>query len=181
VLRLVAEGRAEVLLAGDIDEMGLAYLLSGQAPVEAERLIFPHHGGHVRPGATAAVNEAFARALFMAVRPQTVVFSIGRGLHATPRAEIIAEACAVIGDGVRIACTQLSKRCRAGVESQAAAFAHLLPIFASGAEKRLCCAGTLRLLLGEDLGPDAVAHETFKADEAPSALCRGSIGQAGQV
>jgi beta-lactamase superfamily II metal-dependent hydrolase len=178
VLRLVVGGRPEVLLTGDIDEMGLAYLVGGLSDVNAERLVFPHHGGHVRPGATEAVNRAFASALFAAVRPRTVVFSLGRGVHGTPRPEIVAEARNIVGDGVRIACTQLSKRCRAGAEPPASAFTHLLPLSAAGAEKRLCCAGTLRLVLGEDLGPDAQEHEMFKSEEAPTALCRPDVAIA---
>ena len=172
VVRLVVDERPEALLAGDIDEMGLDYLLAGSAAIDAPRLVFPHHGGNVRPGATPRMNAAFASALLAAVRPHTVVFSTGRGVHGTPRPEIVAVVRAIGDSAIRVACTQLSLHCRAAPEPAADAFGHLLPVFSAGARRRLCCSGTLRLTVGEELRPDLEAHEAFKSGHAPSALCR---------
>jgi competence protein ComEC len=61
----------------------------------ADILVFPHHGGHVsaagNPGARQVENAAFTGDLLNRAGPKMVVFSIGRGVHATPRPEIIQQ------------------------------------------------------------------------------------------
>jgi competence protein ComEC len=133
-------------------------------------LVFPHHGGNVRSNASVEDNAAFTRRLCEAVQPGTVMFSLGRGRHQTPRPEII-RAVRDSGAGVRIACTQLSEAC-AEERPPADAFGHLAPLAARGHDYNQCCAGTLRIPLHGGIEPDADAHEAFKAEYAPTALCR---------
>jgi beta-lactamase superfamily II metal-dependent hydrolase len=173
VLRLVVDGEPQVLLASDIDEMGLAYAADRQADLTAPHLIFPHHGGNVGEKATADDNEAFARRLVAQVRPHTVVFSTGRGSHATPRPEIMRATRSSTEAEPRILCTQLSKHCRPNAEPPQSAFGHLLPVYSAGAHTQRCCAGTLRFTVRNGpLIPSSDAHETFKTEHSPSALCR---------
>jgi beta-lactamase superfamily II metal-dependent hydrolase len=168
-LRVVVDGQPHVLLAADIDEVGLANLLDGR-DLRAPVLIFPHHGGNVGSGASPERNVGLAAALCQAVQPTTVLFSTGRGRHGTPRPEIIA-AVRGSGAGVRVACTQLSTRCAVDLPPDEA-FAHLTALPARGRESLMCCAGTMRIPLIADLEPSAEAHQAFVAAHAPTALCQ---------
>jgi beta-lactamase superfamily II metal-dependent hydrolase len=170
VIRIVAADGPVALLPGDVDDVGLSYLVEDSREISATILVFPHHGGNVKEGATVAENEAFADQVMKLVAPQTVVFSTGRGRHGTPRAEIVAAARATIPD-VRVACTQLSANCREG-DLPTVAPPHLLPLHARGRGGNSCCAGTLRVDLNGDLTPSGASYEAFKGQEAPSALCQ---------
>lgn len=170
VVRVTVDGEPRVLLPGDLDEMGLDYLLANRSPA-AKELVFPHHGGNVRPGATVATNEAYAQSLLEAVGPESVLFSLGRGRHGTPRPEIIQQVRATVGEHAHIACTQLSERCRTGTVPPADSFGHLLPQFAAGRAQQRCCGGTMRIALRGQLAPAAAAHLAFKMAEAPTRLC----------
>jgi competence protein ComEC len=171
-VRVLADDQPQVLLAGDIDAVGLDNMLDGQ-DLRSPILAFPHHGGNVGVRASPQDNEAFARRLFEAVQPHTVIFSLGRGRHRTPRPEII-RAVRESDANVRISCTQLSEACAEALPP-AEAFTHLNDLAARGHHYRTCCAGTMRILLDGSLGsldPGAAAHEAFKVQHAETALCR---------
>jgi beta-lactamase superfamily II metal-dependent hydrolase len=170
-VRVLVCGEPQVLLAADIDAVGLESMLDGQ-DLRTPILVFPHHGGNVRANASADDNAAFARALCEAVQPTTVIFSLGRGRHRTPRPEII-RAVRESGANVRIACTQLAEAC-AEERPPDEAFRHLTPFAARGRDYRNCCAGTMRIPLGAGVEPDVGAHEAFKVEHAPTALCRSA-------
>lgn len=106
VVRLARDGQALVLLAGDIDDVGFEALLHDHSAPRAPVLVYPHHGG--RSGATSEID--FASKLCRAIVPSSVIFSIGRGKHDTPRPEIVETVRREL-PGVRIACTQLSEHC----------------------------------------------------------------------
>jgi beta-lactamase superfamily II metal-dependent hydrolase len=170
VVRVLTPGGPVALLPGDVDDVGLSYLVEDSREISANILVFPHHGGNVKEGATAAENKAFADQVVQLVSPQTVIFSTGRGRHGTPRPEIVGAVRATAPD-VRIACTQLSANCRAGTLPSSPS-PHLLPLHARGRGGNSCCAGTLRVDLFGDLSPAGTPYEAFKGQAAPNALCR---------
>lgn len=166
VVRLSKEGHAFALLPGDLDQVGLANMMESAVSPAASLLVFPHHGG--KPG--TADMGTFTRDICDAVSPRTVVFSIGRGKHATPRPEIVS----TIRDrlpGVRIACTQLSMHCAEGLPTSAPT--HLNRAFARGRERHQCCAGTLIIDLDNvhSIRPADTDHVAFIRNAAPTALC----------
>jgi competence protein ComEC len=172
VVRIVHADSPRALLASDIDDIALADLERRAAGLAAELLVFPHHGGHV----ANADNAQFAERLCKAVGATTVVFSIGRGKHRTPRPEIIGAVEAALPNP-HIACTQLSARCAAvnpNIER-----AHRLDAPALGSEKNTTCFGTLiqELATGR-ISPDRDGHAAFVQANAPSHLCLGGAASA---
>lgn len=169
VVRVVAHGVPEVLLPGDLDAIGLEHLLSENLNPRARVLVFPHHGG--RPGKADA--EDFAAKLCAAVQADLVIFSIGRGKHATPHPDVIRGVLRA-RPRVHIACTQLSERCAASLPS--ASPTHLNENPARGRAGNTCCAGTIEVTLGGAVlsyTPGRTEHRIFVEHEAPSALCMG--------
>lgn len=167
VVRVWSGDSPRILVAGDIDQVGLDDLLENNSDVRADVLVFPHHGG--RPG--RASPAAFAESIATAVEAKLVVFSIGRGRYGTPRPEIIAAVLRVT-DRAHIACTQLSTHCATELPTTAPG---LHTAFSRGAASRACCSGTLEVLLEPDeftYLPTSVAHLEFIRQNAPSALCR---------
>lgn len=174
VLRLAVNGEGLVVLAGDIDEVGFADLErclgESEAEFDAQILVYPHHGGR-----SYAEDEAkFAERICRLFQPTTVVFSIQRGLHKTPRPEIVEAIRNAVPD-VRIACTQLSQHCAAAPPESD--YAHLLPIFAAGRTKKSCCAGTMIVDIDgpPELQPGHPAHDVFISLLGGGALCRKGI------
>ena len=166
VVRVWTDDSARLLIAGDIDQVGLESLIEGSADIKARVLVFPHHGGLPRMSDPAA----FAKSLARAVGAQLVIFSIGRGKYGTPHPEVVA---AVLGStvGVHIACTQLSTHCATDIP---AVDSGLHTVMAKGAAERACCAGTLEVSLENDsaYAPTRKAHLEFIDQNAPAALCR---------
>jgi beta-lactamase superfamily II metal-dependent hydrolase len=169
VVRIVAHGVPEVLLPGDLDAVGLEHLFADYPEPRARVLVFPHHGG--RPG--KADTEDFAARLCTAVQAEVVIFSIGRGKHATPQPDIIRGVLRA-RPGVHIACTQLSERCAANLPS--APPTHLNERPARGRAGNACCAGSIEVTLGGQglsYTPVRSGHRIFVEREAPTALCMG--------
>ena len=166
VIRLMADNTPQILLCGDIDDTGLTEMLKDFPNPIAATLVFPHHGGH------ADVHDmaAFANRLCEAVKPSTVIFSIGRGLHATPIPEVVAAVRRYAGSP-RIVCTQLSERCAAN--SADADPTHLLAVHSAGKEFGRCCSGTIRVGMRDgEIEPSRACHVAFIDAFAPTALCR---------
>ena len=167
VVRVGTHDSSRILLAGDIDQIGLDYLMGNNASIEADILVFPHHGG--RPGRSDAVS--FAQTLIQAVGAQLVVFSIGRrGRYSMPLPEIVNTVYSH-GMDVHIACTQLSKHCSGELSARDD---HLHNVFAQGAARHECCAGTLEISLEgwKTYFPTRAAHIDFITQHVPSALCQ---------
>lgn len=167
VIRVWSEGVPRVLIAGDIDQVGLESLSSNTPDLRADVLIFPHHGG--RPGRSDP--DAFAEALMKAVEAKLVVFSIGRGRYRTPRPEIVAAVLRASND-VHIACTQLSEHCAADLPKDPPS---LHSAFSRGTATNACCAGSIEVPLEpgkSDYFPSRSAHLEFIRTNAPTALCR---------
>ena len=176
VVRVVVDGRPEVLLPGDLDATGLDSLLAYYPDPQARALVFPHHGG--RPGGIDPAT--FTARLCEAVRAELVIFSIGRGRHGTPHPDVIAGVLQAT-PGAHIACTQLSERCAASLPLHSPP--HLSPSPASGRLANACCAGSLQLTLGAPalaLAPSRSEHRAFIDSSAPTALCkRGALRSTG--
>ena len=170
VARISYQSIPRLLLAGDIDAVGLENLLEAFPSPRSDVLVFPHHGG--RPSRADPAN--FANSLSSAVQPNLIVFSIGRGRYQTPRPEIVASIRSVLPN-VTIACTQLSTNCAGSVPTTSPT--HLASIAARGRIGRSCCAGSIRLILEPKTIrhiPPLQGHQDFITANAPSALCRQS-------
>jgi beta-lactamase superfamily II metal-dependent hydrolase len=168
VLRIDADdGAGSILLAADMDEVGLAEAIDAETSLEADILVFPHHGG--LPG--AANTQEFTGKLLQAVRPNTVVFSNGRGRHDNPRPEIVD---AVRNRGCGVACTQLSERCHS---QPVDARDYLEPLRASGRKEGFSCAGSMTLELqpdGHRPAERAARHQLFISERVTSPMCRNA-------
>jgi beta-lactamase superfamily II metal-dependent hydrolase len=177
VCRVSVDGQPLALLPGDLDETGLAHLLD-QTPtpdLRAPFVIFPHHGGHVARASNSDSNALFAERFTKLVSPDTVIFSIGRGQHGTPRLEIVNAVKSVV-PGVNILCTELSRLCSAESVTSGRA-THLISTTARGRNDGACCAGSI--VIDRDTGvwrvrPTRAAHQAFISANALTALCRSS-------
>lgn len=170
VARISYQSIPRLLLAGDIDGVGLENLLEAFPSLQSEILLFPHHGG--RP--SRADPAEFASALSHAVQPNLIVFSIGRGKYNTPRPDIVEGIRSALPNAA-IACTQLSKNCAENVPSLPPT--HLASIAAKGQMSQSCCAGSIRLILEPKTtryNPSLQDHQDFITVNAPTALCRRS-------
>jgi beta-lactamase superfamily II metal-dependent hydrolase len=113
VVRLSSKGRKVALLPGDIDQIALESLLEENKEIQAETLVFPHHGGI--PGTGNPTN--FAKKLTSAVQPNVVLFSTGRGdRNVNPHPAIVAAVKQARPD-VHIGCTELSTQCALQIRS----------------------------------------------------------------
>lgn len=171
-------GKRLCLLAADSDRHSLEVMTEGEANLSAPILVFPHHGGHAGSGTD---NRAFARKLVSLVKPLLVLFSLGRGSHGTPRADIINGVREGL-DGAEpyIACTQLSRNCHTGTTPSNSA--RNLNKHSDGFTKDNCCAGTISLSLEDDgltslLESLTTHHETFIKKDVPNSLCRRQPAQ----
>ena len=166
VVRVWAGDMPRLLIAGDIDQVGLDNLLENNTDLTADVLLFPHHGG--LPGRSSP--SEFTESLVAAVSAQLVVFSIGRGRYGTPRPEIVAAVLRNNPDA-HIACTQLSEHCAAELPNRASDIHH---VSSRGAATAACCAGTIEISLEPDKSytPARGAHLEFIRQNAPTALCR---------
>ena len=166
VVRVWAGDSPRILVAGDIDQVGLDSLIEGSPDIRADVLVFPHHGG--LPGGSDP--DAFAESLARAVGAHLVIFSIGRGRYRTPRPEIVAAVLRGM-EGAHIACTQLSEHCAADLPTVGS---DLHVAVSRGAADRACCAGTIEISLDRDGAylPARTAHIEFIRKNAPTALCQ---------
>ena len=165
VVRVWSDDVPRILVAGDIDQVGLEDLLANNTDITADVLLFPHHGG--LPGRSSP--DEFAESLLAAVAARLVVFSIGRGRYGTPRPEIVSAVLRTT-KGVHIACTQLSEHCAAELPN---AVSDLHDALSRGAANGACCAGTIEVSLEDDrtYAPARGPHLEFIRENAPTALC----------
>jgi competence protein ComEC len=175
VVRLHHDNHPVVLLPGDMDIAALQDIVARNRTLTADILVFPHHGGHVsaagNPSAKQVENAAFTADLLNRAAPKMVVFSIGRGVHATPRPEIIQQirgrpqACIV-------SCTQLSEHCHVGTTPGHSAHLGALP--ARGKAGDRCCGGSMEIqLAGAGTIPGIVRqqHADFISNHVTTPMC----------
>ena len=176
VVRVCAGDLPKLLLAGDIDQRALDHLINSAIDLEADVLVFPHHGG--LPGRSSD-PEAFAKSLGSEVGAQLVIFSIGRGSHNTPRPQIVDGVLSSLS-GAHIACTQLSRNCADELPSDINAIHKQV---SQGWTSNACCAGNIEISLDDELtySPDRERHIEFIRRFAPNALCRAHGGVTSRV
>lgn len=172
IIRMSVDGHPICLFGGDADAIALGHIANAGADLTAPILVFPHHGG--LPARTDAAK--FARDFTQAVNPKLVLFSLGRGIHGTPRPEIMRgiREGGDVNAPAYLACTQLSKNCArdlpAGVRTGIAAFS-------AGLSKGECCAGSLIMPLAPGSETELIAtlsggHLTYVDGSVPGALCK---------
>jgi beta-lactamase superfamily II metal-dependent hydrolase len=167
VIGLVHNSHRVAILAADIDRVGLDNLLQERSDLQADILVFPHHGG--RPG--GADGKAFARQLCDSVKPNLVIFSIARGKFANPREEIV-EGVVTSVPTAHILCTQLSKKCADSIPDLAPVHLNNLP--ARGRTSNSCCGGTVSIEIAgarTTYNTGIAAHQEF-IDRVYNPLCR---------
>jgi beta-lactamase superfamily II metal-dependent hydrolase len=167
VISLVHESHRVAILPGDIDEVGLKNLLAEHDDLNADVLVFPHHGG--KPG--SGDGEVFAQLLCGSVNPKLVLFSIDRNLFDNPREEIIRGMKSTLPNA-HIMCTQLSKKCAAQLPE--AEFRHLTNLPAKGRIDNCCCAGSISIKLnGKNTMniPQVALHREFVMSKVATPLC----------
>jgi len=167
VIGLVHDSHRVAILAADIDQVGLNYLLEERSDLKADILVFPHHGG--RPG--GADSKAFAQQLCDLVQPNLVVFSIARGRFGNPREDIV-EGVVTSLPTAHILCTQLSSKCAESVPDSEPAHLNALP--ARGRTSNSCCGGTVSIKIAGNKTTYAAgiaAHQQF-IDRVSHPLCR---------
>jgi beta-lactamase superfamily II metal-dependent hydrolase len=172
VIRLVYKSRGAVLLAADIDRIGFDNLLENSPKIDADVLVFPHHGGNIGVGKEQE-NREFTIELCQKIKPKLVLFSIGRGNHKNPKKEIV-EAVMNELPNVHILCTQLSKNCSSEIQVSNTT-THLNSLPSKGKEANYCCGGTVIINLNETettYQPSSIKHFQFVQDNIASALCK---------
>ena len=172
VLRIVQDKDPILLLAADIDEVGVDDLLRSRKDLRTRVLLFPHHGGTAGRGNVFSLAEK----LRASVNPEAVIFSIARGRDKHPRPDVVTH----VRDhwNCRIACTQLTRYCAKSRPKEEPR--HLTDTFADGRAGRRCCAGSLVIELDRVgvLLPSTAAHQDFISANAPTALCRRPTDKA---
>lgn len=170
VILIEHAGERVCLLAADSGRHSLDSMLSEQVDISAKMLVFPHHGGNNG----SLDNRKFAKDLVSSVQPKLVMFSLGRGMHGTPRPEIIAGTREANNpEPPYIACTQMSKNCANAVPR---VNNRVINKYSDGLRKDQCCAGTVVIPLRKDgvismLDELSRSHGKFVSDEVPQALC----------
>ncbi|UNU22098.1 MBL fold metallo-hydrolase [Microcoleus vaginatus PCC 9802] len=167
VVGLVHDSHRVAILGADIDQVGLDQLLKERSDLKADILVFPHHGG--KPG--GADGKAFAQQLCDLVKPNLVVFSIGRGRFDNPREEIVEGVVSSV-PMAHILCTQLSKKCADSVPDLEPTHLNALP--ARGRASNSCCGGTVSIKIAGNKTTYAAgiaAHQQFIIDRVSNPLC----------
>jgi beta-lactamase superfamily II metal-dependent hydrolase len=175
VIGLIHNSHRITLLPGDMGELGLDNLLKKHQNIEAQILVFPHHGGS--PGSKNGYE--FAQKLCGLVKPHLVVFSLGRnhrlGKYGTenPRDDIIKGVVAAMPNA-HIICTQLSGNCAAN--KPISDFGHLNNLPAVGFASSSCCGGTIIIgINGKHTTyiPLLSSHRAFISDphKVPTPMC----------
>ncbi|TYQ25070.1 MBL fold metallo-hydrolase [Pseudanabaena sp. UWO311] len=156
------------IAAGDLDEVGLHNLLQENTNLEADILIFPHHGGN--PSRKNNGSE-FTERLCNLVKPKLVIFSNGRGHYGHPFKEIVDTVIKTIPN-VHILCTQLSRSCSQTDLTDVSDHLHSLP--AKGKATKTCCGGTLAVEINgkkTTYTPGAKIHKNFINAKVATPLC----------
>ena len=171
VVSLVYNTRKVAILAGDLDQTGLNNMLKETEDLQADILVFPHHGG--KPGSRVN-SKAFAQQLCSLVRPKLVIFSIDRKLHRNPDDEIV-EGVLLATPKAHILCTQLSEKCAVNLPD--GNIVHLSGLPAKGLMSKKCCGGTILIEIGKDpttYSPSVASHRKF-VENFPNSMCRKSL------
>jgi len=168
VVGILHNSHRVALLTADLDNVGLDNMLEENSNIEADVLVFPHHGG--RP--CDADSEIFANKLCTEVKPKQIVFSFSRNKFTNPRDEII-KGCRSAVPQAHISCTQLSRRCE--ITTPISTPQHLIKNMpAKGMLKNECCTGTIHLIMGSPYipNPSLSSHSLFITRNVSHPLCK---------
>jgi beta-lactamase superfamily II metal-dependent hydrolase len=176
VIGLIHASHRIALLPGDMDEVGLDNLLNQQKNIEAQILIFPHHGG--LPGTGDA--RQFAQNLCGLVKPRLVIFSHDRDIFEFPREDVVQGVLAAAPDA-HIICTQLSRKC--SVELPDIRFDHLTTLPSKGRARGKCCGGSILVKIDgvqTTYAPLLPSHRAFVANNRNvlQPMCLQYLGKA---
>lgn len=166
VIAIAVHGQRLAILPADLDGVGLRDLLNNGLNLHAPVLVYPHHGG--LPGNMDP--EHFASALLEAVKPDHIIFSIGRDQYRMPHPRTVAAVRRALPTA-RIICTQLSEHCSQNLPN--ADMLHLTDAFAYGRFAGKCCGGTVVVPLGHPVSmlPLRAEHARFIRRHVESPLC----------
>ncbi len=175
VIGLIHNSSRITLFPGDVSKQGLDNLLKKQQNIEAQILVFPHHGGS--PGNPNGYE--FAQKLCDLVKPDLVIFSFGRNRHfgtnsdEYPRNDIMNGVVSAV-PSAHIMCTQLSGKCAA--KEPISDFSHLTNLPARGFLSNSCCGGTILIKInGKQTSyvPLLSSHREFISDtnKVPTPMC----------
>ncbi|WP_182066314.1 ComEC/Rec2 family competence protein [Curtobacterium sp. ME12] len=166
VLRIDVAGEPIMLLPGDLDDVGFDQLVATGASLAAKCLVLSHHGGLM---GTVSATARCVEALCLAVSPERVFVSNGRGgAYDNPRPDVIRAVRSVI-PRAHIACSQLSMKC---LPSDPPMRAPGTP-YAVGASKNFRCAGSTTMFVDAEglIGVDLAPHRAFVSLNVPDGLC----------
>lgn len=175
VVKITHEGHPVALLCGDMEGESLSDILSRGVDVRADILLYPHHGGYVSTGNTTKREsdlDAFSVGLLSKVQPRLVMFSIGRGMHSTPR-PIVIQRIREANSNCAICCTQLSMHCCSDALPQGPS--HLKNLPSKGRESDRCCAGSIEIEIAGSRTFDLLdlsTHSLFVDSFGDKPLCR---------
>ena len=144
-------------------------------------LAVPHHGG-----ATGSTEQELAWLLDEAIQANVAVISVGTSnTHGHPRADVVH---AIRANGVRVMCTQITRKCSDDLESLRPAVLQPITIFGRssptrdltqrGNSRNVACAGTVRAtFIADDLVIDRFGDHQQAVDALASVaschpLCR---------
>jgi len=175
VIGLIHKSCRVVLLPGDMNEFGLNNLLKKYKNIEAQILVFPHHGGN----SGSADDQEFARKLCDLVKPDLVLFSLQSNLHENPKEEVVRGVVTALPNA-HIMCTQLSCKCSpVPIPSNSD---HLTNLPAKGNIKgninNSCCGGTICIKIDGDrttYDPSLSLHRQFVKNLSESLTEHASI------
>ncbi len=138
VIGLIHKSYRVVLLPGDMDEFSLNNILKRNKNIEAQILVFPHHGGN----SGSADDQEFARKLCELVKPDLALFSLDRSRYENPKEEVVRGVVTALPTA-HIMCTQLS--CKCSLVPFPSNSGHLTNLPAKGDINNTCCGGTIRI------------------------------------
>lgn len=169
VVRIDHGDRQCVLLPGDLNARGLEEIAATEPEaLEAEVLLFPHHGG-----GSNGNSKAFAERLTELVKPTIVAFSQARRGRGHPHARVVAGVLSADPD-VHICCTQLSEDCDKRELHEISPRSDItIPAAGLEAISGACCAGSIELAIGEN-GVHFLRRDThlrFVDQEVDEAMC----------
>ena len=172
VVRIDCRDRPRVLIAGDLDRRGLEQIIQRDASaLRADVLVYPHHGG----SSEDTDEEGFAQLLASHVRPELVIFSMGRQTGERPHPEVLAGMNSTMQP--KVVCTQLSPLCDDREPGHVGRLDPLPMAHSVEPERRqLSCGGSIMIPLSSS-GATFVGeadHKSFldREDGVPDPLCR---------
>ena len=168
VIGIVHNSHRVAILAGDIDNVGFDNLIQDQNSLNADILVFPHHGGRSGGGD----SKTFAQLFCSFIQPKLIIFSIDRNRFSNnPRVEIIEGLRSSVPDA-HILCTQLSQQCAANLPSLKPTHLNTFP--AKGLISNSCCGGTIAIKIDGSMTTYAemALHKEFIVNQVTSPICR---------